>query len=152
MIGELKHFQMDGNDEEGNFKRFRCTCSIPFVSNKGNIEASETRVDHQNCEKLYLKKNFFYIGNGNEDSQNMVECAKFLSSRKKVECFIKNSQKNFYFQKFGNCIGESRGTVKFLNELSGKQKRIPIVPALSSILWATLKKDFDVALKMSSSI
>ena len=27
LLGELKHFQIDGNDVEGSFKRFHCTCS-----------------------------------------------------------------------------------------------------------------------------
>ena len=44
---------------------------------------------------------------------------------------IENATKNFYFQRFGNCIGDSR-TYMFLQELSGKQQRIPNVRALTS--------------------
>ena len=82
-----------------------------------------------------------------KDPQSIQKREKFLKSRKKVESMIESLKKNFYFQKFGNCIGDSR-TYMFLNELSGKQKRIPIVPALSSDISHTMSdsgKVFDVA-------
>ena len=45
---------------------------------------------------------------------------------------IKNSKNDFSVVKLGNWIGDSRRTNMFLNELSGRQKRILHVPALSS--------------------
>ena len=56
----------------------------------------------------------------------------FTNLRKKFEQAVKMNKRKFYWNKFKNCIGDSRQTYKLLNELNEKSISRFKVPILES--------------------
>ena len=63
---------------------------------------------------------------------NKTKRKKFLSERSKVEKLVKLSKRNYYYNRFNNCIGDSRQVFKILNEIIGKCPRSGNVPLLKN--------------------
>ena len=58
----------------------------------------------------------------------------FRSLRDRFEKEIKLSKENYYWNKFKNCIGDSRQTYKILNDISGKSNKNSKIPPLQSCI------------------
>ena len=58
--------------------------------------------------------------------------SRFKKLRTKFEQAVKTSKKQYYWNKFKSCIGDSRQTYKLLNELNGNNKTQLHVPLLQT--------------------
>ena len=57
----------------------------------------------------------------------------FKDLRNTFQKALETTKKQFYFNKFKSCVGDSRQTYKLLNEIKGKQKNTHNVPCLDVI-------------------
>ena len=77
--------------------------------------------------------------------------AKFKLLRSQFEKEVKQSKKEFYWNKFKNCIRDSRQTYKLLNDISGKNIKSNKIPPLKSCLEMKEKPtDADIANKFNT--
>ena len=58
--------------------------------------------------------------------------SKYKELRTKFEQAVKTSKKQYHWNKFISCIGDSRQTYKLLNELNGKNKTQLHIPSLQT--------------------
>ena len=63
---------------------------------------------------------------------NKTKRKKSLAERSKVEKLVELSRRNYYYNRFNNCIGDSRQVFKILNEIIGKCPRSGNVPLLKN--------------------
>ena len=61
---------------------------------------------------------------------NYLKKVNFFYQRQKVEKFIRIAKKDYYYQKFNKCIGDSRQVFKVLNEINGKTAKSSKISAL----------------------
>ena len=60
----------------------------------------------------------------------MIKLSHFKDLRNKFEDTVKRTKKQFYWNKFKSCIGDSRQIYKLLNEISGENKTKTDIPFL----------------------
>ncbi|MEL6989481.1 MAG: endonuclease/exonuclease/phosphatase family protein, partial [Bacteroidota bacterium] len=131
----LKIFIIDRNDINKSFNSFVSICQrvlnelLPMRM-KNQMKTTPGWLT-KDIKKLISKRNQLHR-QWRTDRSNKGKREKFVQAREKVEFEIKATKKKYYCQKFTNCIGDSRRTYTFLNELSGKSKHIPNILALSS--------------------
>ncbi len=83
----------------------------------------------------------------NKDSESKL--AKFRKLRAEVEKSIKIAKKHF-FRKFKNCIGDSRATYTFLNELNGTTFSQSSIESISNEKDVLLEAPVDIAETMNT--
>ena len=75
--------------------------------------------------------------NWKRDKNNHVKLTHFQELRKNFENSVTKAKKQFYWNKFKSCIGDSRQTYKLLNDISGKTKSKTNIPFLDNMAKCT---------------
>ena len=75
--------------------------------------------------------------NWKRDKNNQVKLTHFQELRKNFENSVTKAKKQFYWNKFKSCIGDSRQTYKLLNDISGKTKSKTNIPFLDNMAKCT---------------
>ena len=98
---------------------------------KSNIPKKPKWYDNK-LKNLRTKRNKAHR-NWKCNKSDPTKLARFQELRKNFENSVTKSKKQFYWNKFKSCIGDSRQTYKLLNDISGKTKSKTSVPFLDSM-------------------